>query len=130
MPRAARGGHPEGMRAKDGVGQYGERVATRYLQTAGLTVLDRNWRCREGEIDIVAREEETFVFCEVKTRRGLDFGPPIEAITPAKVRRLRLLALRWLAERHSPYVPIRFDVVSVVARRQGAAAVEHLRGAF
>lgn len=118
------------MRAKDGVGQYGERVATRYLQSVGFTVLDRNWRCRDGEIDIVARDEQTFVFCEVKTRRGLDFGPPVEAITPAKVRRLRTLALRWLAERQSPYVDIRFDVVSVVAKRRGAAAVEHLRGAF
>lgn len=93
-------------------------------------MLDRNWRCREGEIDIVARDEGTLVICEVKTRRGLDYGPPEEAVTPAKVRRLRLLAVRWLVERRAPYSAIRFDVVSVVAKPRGAAAVEHLRGAF
>ncbi len=118
------------MRAKDAVGRYGETVAARFLEASGLTVLDRNWRCRDGEIDIVAREDGTVVFCEVKTRRGLDFGPPVEAVTPVKVRRLRGLALRWLTEQRSPYVDIRFDVISVVARSRGAAAVEHLRGAF
>jgi len=110
------------MRAKDAVGRYGERVAARYLQSVGLTVLDRNWRCREGEIDIVAREGGVVVICEVKTRRGLDFGPPVEAVTPAKVR--------WLADQGSPYRPLRFDVISVVAQSRGQAAVEHLRGAF
>ncbi len=118
------------MRATDAVGRYGERVAARYLQSMGLTLLDRNWRCREGEIDIVAREDGLVVICEVKTRRGLDFGPPAEAVTPAKARRLRTLGLRWLAEQGHPYTPLRFDVVSVVAKPRGAAAVEHLRGAF
>ena len=118
------------MRAKDAVGRYGERVAARYLQSVGLTVLGRNWRCREGEIDIVAREGGVVVICEVKTRRGLDFGPPVEAVTPAKVRRLRALGLRWLADQGSPYRPLRFDVISVVAQSRGQAAVEHLRGAF
>ncbi|MEP6463991.1 MAG: YraN family protein [Frankiaceae bacterium] len=118
------------MRAKDAVGRYGEQVAARYLQSMGLTLLDRNWRCPEGEIDIVAREDELVVICEVKTRRGLDFGPPVEAVTPAKARRLRTLGLRWLADHDHPYVSLRFDVVSVVAQPRGAAAVEHLRGAF
>lgn len=118
------------MRAKDAVGRYGEQVAARYLQSMGLTLLDRNWRCRDGEIDIVAREDELVVICEVKTRRGLDFGAPIEAVTPAKARRLRTLGLRWLAEHDQPYTPLRFDVVSVVANPTGAAAVEHLRAAF
>lgn len=118
------------MRAKDAVGRYGETVAARYLQSTGMTLLDRNWRCREGEIDIVAREDGQVVICEVKTRRGLDFGPPVEAVTPAKVKRLRTLGLRWLADHGYPYTPLRFDVVSVVANPRGPAAVEHLRGAF
>lgn len=118
------------MRAKDAVGRYGEQVAARYLQSVGLTLLDRNWRCSVGEIDIVAREDDVVVICEVKTRRGLDFGAPVEAVTPAKVRRLRTLGLRWLAEEGRPYTTLRFDVVSVVAKPRGAAAVEHLRGAF
>lgn len=118
------------MRAKDAVGRYGEQVAARYLQSAGLTLLDRNWRCPQGEIDIVAFEDGSVVICEVKTRRGLDFGPPVEAVTAAKVRRLRTLGLRWISEQGRPYTPLRFDVVSVVAKPRGAAAVEHLRGAF
>jgi putative endonuclease len=118
------------MRAKDAVGRYGEQVAARYLQSVGLTLLDRNWRCPQGEIDIVAREDGLVVICEVKTRRGLDFGPPVEAVTPAKARRLRMLGLRWLAEQGGPCAQLRFDVVSVVAKPRGAAAVEHLRGAF
>jgi putative endonuclease len=118
------------MRAKDAVGGYGERVAARFLQTAGLTVVDRNWRCAAGEIDIVAEDGDVVVFCEVKTRRSLDYGAPVEAVTPVKVRRLRVLALRWLAEHERGFRPIRFDVVSVVPQRSGAAAVEHHRDAF
>lgn len=118
------------MRAKDAVGGYGERVAARYLEAAGLRVLECNWRCPEGEIDIVAEERGAVVFCEVKTRRGLDFGTPAEAVTPVKAARLRRLAARWLSQTDQHYPELRFDVVSVVPQRTGAAAVEHLRGAF
>lgn len=117
-------------RAKDAVGAYGERVAARALTGAGMRVIDRNWRCATGEIDIVALEGETLVFCEVKTRRGDDFGAPAEAVGPAKVRRLRALAAAWLASHREARGPIRFDVVSVRAQPSGAASVEHLRGAF
>ncbi len=137
------------MRAKDAVGRYGEDVAARHLSAAGFVLLDRNWRCAAGEIDIVAADRDTLVFCEVKTRRGLGFGGPLDAITHAKVRRLRALALRWLAERRdlasaarrpaaarSPSSPvicagqpeIRFDVVGVVVPVRGPASVTHLRG--
>lgn len=118
------------MRATDAVGQYGERVAARYLEAGGLRVVDRNWRCRAGEIDIVAEEGATLVFCEVKTRRGLDYGSPAEAVTRAKQERLRVLAMQWLTAHRRPYCPVRFDVVSVVVGRTGAAAVEHVREAF
>jgi putative endonuclease len=118
------------MRAKDAVGAYGERVAAQHLAAAGLVVLDRNWRCADGELDIVARDGSTLVFCEVKTRRGDDFGTPAEAVVPAKVRRLRRLATAWMTASGVRPEEVRFDVVSVRPQRSGAARVEHLRGVF
>jgi len=116
--------------AKDAVGAYGERVAARTLTDAGLRVLDRSWRCLTGELDIVALDGDEVVFCEVKTRRGEAFGAPVEAVGPAKVRRLRALASLWLAEHPDTRGEVRFDVVSVWPQPAGPAAVEHLRGAF
>jgi putative endonuclease len=118
------------MAEKDAVGAYGEHVAVRHLEAAGMVVLDRNWRCRDGEIDVIARDGETLVFCEVKTRRGTAYGTPAAAVVPAKVRRLRRLALRWLSESGLHPRDLRFDVVAVLAPRQGGADVEHLRGVF
>src|SRR5664280_1301356 len=79
------------MHAKDALGRYGEDVAVRHLLDAGWQVLERNWRCRAGEIDIVARDGGVLVFCEVKTRSSALFGVPAEAVRPAKVRRIRAL---------------------------------------
>jgi putative endonuclease len=115
---------------RSALGCYGERVAVRALTDAGLLVLDRNWRCRDGELDVVARDGDALVFCEVKTRRGTGFGSPAEAVTPAKRRRLRLLARAWLAE-HDHHAPdLRFDVVGVHVLPSGPARVTHLRNAF
>jgi putative endonuclease len=112
------------------LGALGERIAAAYLTDAGLRVLERNWRCREGELDLVAREADAIVFCEVKTRRGEGFGHPVEAVTPVKQARLRLLAQRWLAA-HDEHAPdLRFDVVGVLMRPDRPALVTHLRGAF
>ena len=112
------------------LGSLGENIAVTYLIDAGLRVLDRNWRCREGELDVVAREGDALVFCEVKTRRGVGFGHPVEAVTPVKQRRLRTLAQRWLAA-HDEHAPeLRFDVVGVLVRPSRPALVTHLRGAF
>ena len=112
------------------LGARGEQLAVTHLTDAGLRVLDRNWRCREGEIDLVARDGDALVFCEVKARRGLGYGHPAEAVTPAKRRRIRLLAQRWLAA-HDEHAPeVRFDVVGVLVRPQRPALVTHLRAAF
>ena len=119
---------PSGRRAA--LGAYGERVAARVLTDAGLTVLDRNWRCRDGELDLVARDGDALVFCEVKTRTGSGFGSPAEAVTPTKRRRLRVLAGAWLAA-HDQHAPdLRFDVVGVQVPATGRPRVTHLRNAF
>ncbi|GAA1803223.1 YraN family protein [Luedemannella flava] len=110
------------------MGGYGERVAVRLLIDAGMVILDRNWRDgRRGELDIVARDGETIVFCEVKTRRGAAFGTPAEAVTPAKVRRLRQLAAAWLAAHPGAGGEVRFDLVAVHPQPSGPAVTEHLR---
>ena len=118
------------MRAKDAVGRYGEDVAARHLQEAGLEIVARNWRCPEGEIDIVARERGVLVICEVKTRSTAAFGMPAEAVTRKKADRLRRLAYLWLEAHPAGGAEVRFDVVSVVRGATGASVVEHVRAAF
>ncbi|MEU8079789.1 YraN family protein [Catellatospora citrea] len=112
------------------LGAWGERLAAAHLLAAGMVLLDRNWRGAAGEIDIVARDGDTLVFCEVKTRRGATFGTPAEAVARAKVRRLRQLAAQWLAVSGIRPAEVRFDVVSVHAPRDADPVVDHLRGAF
>jgi putative endonuclease len=116
------------MRASDALGAYGERVAADHLVAAGLIILERNWRCDLGEIDIVARDGDTLVVCEVKTRAGVGFGSPLEAVTASKAARLRRLAARWIDE-HGVHPPeVRIDLVGVLRPRRGAAEVDHVQG--
>lgn len=116
------------VRAKDAVGAYGERVAAAHLIAAGMVILERNWRCPAGEIDIVARDGDTLVVCEVKTRRGTGYGSPLEAVTARKAARLRRLAGAWVHERGVHLPEIRIDLVGVLRPRRGPAQVEHVRG--
>ena len=119
------------MRPSDELGHYGEDLAAEHLTAAGMTILARNWRCREGELDIVARDGDAVVFVEVKARSGTAFGEPAEAVGRLKARRIHVLACRWLAEHRPDGAPdLRFDVVSVVRRRGYAPEVVHLRAAF
>lgn len=111
------------------LGADGEQIAAQYLRSQGYAILDRNWRCRDGELDIIARHAETIVFCEVKTRKSTQYGLPIEAVHHVKARRLRQLAVQWLATAKLGHVPVRFDVVSVFARSP-QPHIEHLPGAF
>ena len=110
------------------IGQYGARLAARYLRDLGYAVLEVNWRCPLGEIDIVARDGSTLVVCEVKTRRGASFGTPQEAVTPLKLARLRRLAATWADQRPGDYGDLRVDVVAVSRPPTGPAVVEHLIG--
>jgi putative endonuclease len=118
------------MNARSALGKYGEDLAARRLSEAGLTVLERNWRCgRTGEIDIVARDGDVLVVCEVKTRRAGPFEHPMAGVTPAKADRLRTLAERW-AQEHGGAPPggVRIDLIGVLLPDRGAPVVEHARG--
>lgn len=110
------------------IGEYGERLACEYLTGLGYEVLDRNWRCDQGEVDIVAREGDCVVVCEVKTRRSTTFGTPVEAVTPVKAARLRRLAVRWLREHDVRSPDLRVDVIGVLRPLNGPARIEHLKG--
>lgn len=116
--------------ARGALGRYGEELAARRLAETGMTVLQRNWRCgRTGEIDIVARDGDVLVVCEVKTRRNGGFQDPMAAVTPQKAERLRGLAERWIqAHGGAPPGGVRIDLVGVVLPRRGAAVVQHVRG--
>ena len=117
------------MRAKDALGRHGEDIAARHLTSVGMVVLDRNWRCEAGELDIVARDGDTLVVCEVKTRSGTAYGSPLEAVTDDKAARLRRLAARWLSEHRVRPAGVRIDLVGVLRPGRGPAVVHHVRGA-
>ena len=109
------------------LGASGVAVAARWYEGRGYEVVARNWRCREGELDLIVRSGRTYVFCEVKTRRSDAFGAPAEAVTRDKQMRIRRLAARWLEDgAPGPAKDIRFDVASV----RGPRDVEVIEGAF
>ncbi len=110
------------------LGRYGERLAERHLVEQGMVVLDRNWRCPDGELDLVLREGRVLVVCEVKTRSSVEFGTPHEAVTPEKLARLRRLAARWLSEHDVSAPDVRIDLVAVVRPRRGPSTVDHVAG--
>jgi putative endonuclease len=116
------------MRAKDVLGKSGEQAAAEYLESCGLRILDRNWRCADGEIDIVAVERHTLVVCEVKSRTGKRYGSPLEAVSRAKRARLRRLAVQWLNAHGVRFDQVRIDVVGLVYEGTGGFTVEHVRG--
>ena len=118
------------MTAKDALGRRGEAIAAQHLEASGLTVVDRNWRCPQGEIDLVARDGVETVFIEVKTRSSVAFGHPLEAITVAKLARLRRLAAAWCEAHPGQHDRIRIDAVAVIAPAVGPVEIEHLARIF
>ena len=114
-----------GMTQRQALGRSGEDLAVDHLLGQGYAILDRNWRCPIGELDIVARDGETTVVVEVKTRSGLGFGHPLDAITPVKLARLRRLAAAW-CEAHGGATHLRVDAVAVLTDRRGVA-IDHVR---
>lgn len=110
------------------LGRWGEQVAAGFLADQGLVVVDRNWRCRYGEIDLVALDprDRAVVVVEVKTRRSTAYGGPLAAIDPRKAARLRRLAGLWLAQHPQGLPTVRIDVIAVWWRADRTPLVQHV----
>jgi putative endonuclease len=115
-------------RQRSGLGAYGEGLAARHLREKGMVLLDRNWRCELGEIDLVLRDGRVLVVCEVKTRSSLAFGSPLEGVTEQKAARLRRLAARWLADHAVHPDEVRIDLVGVLVPSSGGVTIDHVPG--
>ena len=117
--------HQKNSRNKT-VGIFGENAVVDFIQNRGFDIVDRNWRIKEGEIDIVAQAQDgTFVFIEVKTRTSSAFGHPLESITSEKAHRLQRLALAWLATHQCLGREYRIDCAAVFIGADGAFNVEY-----
>lgn len=111
-------------------GAQGEDLAARYLRNQGLVLLSRNWRCHEGELDLVATDRRKLIVCEVKTRTTTDYGHPAEAVTPEKANRIRRLSRRWRAAHHVRWCPERFDIIAITWPRNAEPTLQHFPAAF
>jgi putative endonuclease len=112
------------------IGALGEQFAVEHLQAVGMQILERNWRCRYGELDVIASDASgrTLVFVEVKTRTGDGYGGLSEAVTMAKVRRIRRLAACWLSQQDEHWPALRIDVIGVRIGRSRTRELAHLKG--
>jgi putative endonuclease len=123
-----------GTEFQNRVGRTGEQLAAEHLQRLGFRIVERNYRTRWGELDVIGFDGRTLVFCEVKTRRrGGSAGSPFDAVGPAKQAQVRRIAARWLADRADrPYAEtLRFDAIGITIDGGGRLlALEHLEGAF
>jgi putative endonuclease len=112
------------------LGQRGEAIAAAYLKGQRFTIIERNFHCKCGEVDIIARDGKTLVFIEVKTRRTLSFGPPQMALTPFKQRQISKAALTWLAKKKQFGASARFDVIAIIVPDHQVPQIDHIRNAF
>ena len=110
-------------------GAWGEDLALRYLTRRGYRLVERNYRKRRGEIDLIVRNYDTLVFVEVKLRRSTGFGDPLEAVTARKQATIRSLAEQYLADNQPDFDTVRFDVVGILATQTGTR-IEHIKNAF
>ena len=116
------------MKAKDVLGRRGEELATAYLESVGMLIVERNWRCPDGEIDIVALDGDALVIAEVKTRRSLAYGHPFEAVGPEKLARLHRLGAAWCGHRGLRIPLRRVDVIAVLDDGVCEPTLEYLKG--
>lgn len=128
MTRTTTTGTTDPDHRKQALGRYGEVRAAEHLTSQGMVLLDRNWRCDEGEVDLVLRDGRCLVVCEVKTRTDLSHGSPHEAVTDVKLARLVRLATRWAVDHGVRPPETRIDLVAVLRPRCGPTLVEHVRG--
>ena len=114
---------------RQAMGAFGEKVAARHLtEERGMTLLERNWRCRAGEVDLLLRDGNTLVVCEVKTRRGTGYGDPLEAVTPEKYQRLRTIASFWMEWTGMQFPDVRIDLVGIDLSKPTAERITHVAG--
>lgn len=118
------------MAAKDELGRRGEDLAAEHLAECGLTVIERNWRCPQGEIDLIATDGTEIVFVEVKTRSSARFGDPLESITAQKLARLRRLATAWCEAHPGNHNRIRIDAIAVLLPPRGLFEIDHIERVF
>lgn len=123
-------GVPRVLQSKRDVGFHGENIAQRYLEALGFSIVSRNFRSRVGEIDLVAKDGDTIVFVEVKTRRSRRFGKAVEQVTRGKQRRIMKAAGEYLRRYGAPGSYVRFDVLAIDILPGGEEKIEHVKGAF
>lgn len=111
-------------------GVQGEKLAVAFLLGKGYRIVDRNFSCKGGEIDIIARDSKTLVFVEVKTRRSASYGVPQLAVTAFKQRQIMKASLTWLSSHRSHDTPARFDVIAIILPDVGEPVIEHIQNAF
>ena len=114
---------------KQSSGAWGEDLALRYLTRRGYILVERNYRTRYGEIDLILRKDDTLVFVEVKLRRTTGFGDPLEAVTSRKQRTIRSLAVQYLSDRSPNFDTLRFDVIGILAHGN-KVRIRHVKNAF
>lgn len=113
------------------IGNYGEYLAQQYLKFQGYRILEKNFRNKLGEIDLIAQEGKTVCFVEVKTRQALDQGQPFEAVTPWKIRKLSQMATIYLKYKFKTLeIPSRFDVISIIQDNNTCLNIKHIKNAF
>lgn len=118
------------MSRSHALGRSGEEAAADYLKKKKFTILERGFRFHHGEIDIIARDRNTLVFIEVKTRQSSDFGRPEESVTPAKQAQLRRLAEAYLTVKNLSRIACRFDILSLIPDGKGGYQIHHFQDAF
>lgn len=123
---------PPAATGNKGTGDLGEEVATNFLTIRGYRILERNFRCKGGEVDIVARDpdDNSLVFIEVKARRGISYGVPQLAVTQFKQRQISKAALTWLSKNRLHDTNARFDVIAILLHTDGQHAIDHIKNAF
>ena len=123
---------PTAATGNKGTGELGEEVAAHFITTHGYLIVERNFRCKGGEVDIIARDpvDKSLVFIEVKARRGLSYGVPQLAVTPFKQRQISKAALTWLSKNRLHDTNARFDVIAILLHTDGQHAIDHIKNAF
>jgi putative endonuclease len=123
---------PPAASGNKGTGALGEEVAAHFITTHGYLIVERNFRCKGGEVDIIARDpvDKSLVFIEVKARRGLTYGVPQLAVTPFKQRQISKAALTWLSKNRLHDTNARFDVIAILLAKDGQHTIEHIVNAF